>query len=376
AMLTVQEILAVPELELHLAGGSRGVSRAVRWVHASELPDPTPWLRGGELLLTIGRPLDTDPAAFVKLLAGRDLAGLGLGLGFGHDEMPASATAAADELGFPVFEIPYKVPFIAITEAVFTRLSDARVAEAERRLAGDLVDDLLAGEVGSRELRRRSRALGLRGGMPLTLAALRPSEQGAAALARLADAASRTAPASVRDGVVAVLVEAQDDAAAERAAGELLAATAAGAAAVGRVRHDPAELRRSYDEALYALEARPPNGRPAVSTYRDLGSIQLLLSLQDDRGVELFCDATLGRLVEHDRQHGSALVESLRAYIEANGRWAEAALALHVHRHTLRYRIRKIEELTGRDLGDAGDRLELWLALRAHDLQANHLEAV
>jgi purine catabolism regulator len=106
-----------------------------------------------------------------------------------------------------------------------------------------------------------------------------------------------------------------------------------------------------------------------MATFRDLGSIQLLLSLQDERGVELYCDSLLGPLVEHDQAHGSALLESLRAYIEANGRWAEAAAELKVHRHTLRYRMRKISELTGRDLGDAGDRLELWLALRAHQIR-------
>jgi DNA-binding PucR family transcriptional regulator len=375
-MLTVADILGIEELELTLAGGAGGSGRAVRWVHSSELPDPTPWLRGGELLLTTGLPLQPDPGAFVELLAGRGLAGLGLGLGFAFDAVPEPAQRAADRLGFPLFAIPYHVPFIAITEAVFTRLSDARVAEAERRLAGDLVEAALAGELGARELRRRGRAFGLRGGLPLAFVVLRSTEPGGAALARLQEAASSIAPACVRDGQVAALVEAEDDAAAERAAARLLAETAAARAAVGRVRRDPGELARCYDEALYALDARPPNGAPAVATFRDLGSIQLLLSLQDERGVELFCDSALGRLVEHDRRHGSALVESLRAYIETNGRWAEAAAALGVHRHTLRYRIRKVEELTGRDLADAGDRLELWLAVRAHELHSTHLEAV
>jgi purine catabolism regulator len=376
-MLTVADILGIEELELALAGGAAGTDRSLRWVHSSELPDPTPWLRGGELLLTLGRPLARDPAAFVELLAGRGLAGLGLGLGFGHDAVPEAAARAADRLAFPVFAIPYHVPFIAITEAVFTRLSDARVAEAERRLSGDLVEAALAGELGARELRRRGRAFGLRGGLPLAFVVLRPTEPGGAALARLVEAASSIAPACVRDGLVAALVEGEDDPTAERAAARLLAETAASRAAVGRVRRDPGELPRCYDEALYALDARPPNGGPAaVATFRDLGSIQLLLSLQDERGVELFCDSALGRLVEHDRRHGSALVESLRAYIETNGRWAEAASALGVHRHTLRYRIRKVEELTGRDLADAGDRLELWLALRAHELHPTSLEAV
>jgi len=138
---------------------------------------------------------------------------------------------------------------------------------------------------------------------------------------------------------------------------------------VGRVRTDPGELARSYDEALYAVEARVVNGVPAVATFRDLGSIQLLLSLGDERGVELYCEAMLGPLTAHDRDSGSALVDSLRAYIVANGRWADAAAALGVHRHTLRYRIDKIRGLTGRDPAEAGDRLELWLALRAHELQ-------
>ena len=375
-MLTVADILGIADLELRLAGGSDAVRRPVRWVHTSELDDPTPWLRGGELLLTTGLPLRAGSGRFVRLLAERQLAGLGLGLGFGFEELPEEARAEADRLGFPVFLIPYHVPFIAITEAVFTRLSDERVAEAERRMIGDLVDALLAGEVSPRELRRRGRAFGLRGDSPLAFAVLRPQAPGASALARLSQQAGRSRPAGIRDGAVAVLIEAADDDEAEGIAANLLDETCAGAAAVGRVRRDPSELPRAYDEALYALDARPPNGG-GVATFRDLGSVQLLLSLHDDRGVELFRDAVLGVLIEHDRRHGAALVDSLRAFLEANGRWAEAAAALQVHRHTLRYRMRRVAELTGRDLSDAGDRTELWLALRAHEMETNHqLETV
>ena len=109
-MLTVADILALEQLELTLVAGAGNVSVPVRWVHSSELADPTPWLRGGELLLTTGQPLESDPAAYVELLAGRGLAGLGLGLGFGFEELPGAARAAADRLGFPIFTIPYRVP--------------------------------------------------------------------------------------------------------------------------------------------------------------------------------------------------------------------------------------------------------------------------
>ncbi|HEX6603171.1 MAG TPA: helix-turn-helix domain-containing protein, partial [Solirubrobacterales bacterium] len=58
------------------------------------------------------------------------------------------------------------------------------------------------------------------------------------------------------------------------------------------------------------------------------------------------------------------------AFIEQNGQWERAARQVYCHRHTLRYRMRKVEELTGRDLSRAHDRIEFWLALRARELVA------
>src|ERR687894_2347094 len=113
-MLPLRALLR--ELELEIVAGEDGLDRAVRWVHISELADPTPWLSGGELLLTTGMNL-SDPArqrAFVERLAGHDLAGLGLGVGFAHAEAPEAPREAAAARDFPLFEIPYDVPFIAV----------------------------------------------------------------------------------------------------------------------------------------------------------------------------------------------------------------------------------------------------------------------
>ena len=97
----------------------------VRWVHSSELEDPTAWLKGGELILTTGMGVGDTVAkqrAYVRRLVDAGVAGLGLGLGFGHDKTPKPMITEATKHGFPLFEVPYPVPFIAITEAVFTRL--------------------------------------------------------------------------------------------------------------------------------------------------------------------------------------------------------------------------------------------------------------
>jgi PucR family transcriptional regulator, purine catabolism regulatory protein len=134
----------------------------------------------------------------------------------------------------------------------------------------------------------------------------------------------------------------------------------------------PENLRHSFHEARCALEATAlDNGAaPDVASWRDLGAFTLLLSIQDDEALGLYCDSVLGPIEEGDEDYGGELLRSLEAFIEQNGQWERAAREVYCHRHTLRYRMRKVEELTGRDLSRAHDRIEFWLALRAKELVA------
>src|SRR5215210_1275691 len=131
-MLTVREL--VSEMGLGLAAGEQGADAPVRWVHITELQDPTPWLSGGELLLTTGLRLEgaKRQREFIRLLSAHHLAGLGLGTGFDHERLPKALVEEAEKLGFPLFEVPYELPFIAITEKAFTRLVNEQYAVLER----------------------------------------------------------------------------------------------------------------------------------------------------------------------------------------------------------------------------------------------------
>ena len=134
-MLTVRELLR--ELDVRLLCGEAATDLPVRWVHISELKDPTPWLSGGELLLTTGMQLNTPQRQreFVNRLADHRLAGVGFGVGFGHREVPEALVEAAVEREFPVFEVPYELPFIAVTETAFTQLVNEQYAVLRRALA-------------------------------------------------------------------------------------------------------------------------------------------------------------------------------------------------------------------------------------------------
>ena len=131
-------------------------------------------------------------------------------------------------------------------------------------------------------------------------------------------------------------------------------------------------LRRSFHEARCALEAvRLQNGNGSaevVASYADLGAFRLLLSLQDDDALLSYCRGVLGPVERGEGENGEELLRSLEVFIEHNGHWETAANALFCHRHTLRYRIRRVEQLTGRDFSNARERIEFWLALRGREL--------
>src|SRR4051812_45124589 len=520
-MLTVQGL--VEEMGLDLVAGRDGAGAPIRWVHASELPDPTPWLSGGELILTTGMQLDTPDAQreLVDRLASHHVAGLGFGTGFDHDTIPEALLEEARAQSFPVFEVPYALPFIAITEKAFAALvneqyevlqrsiavhrrlerllleergldelvraiaatiggavvvldprgkalasrafqrelseeaveairaellerarargkaapfvldhpelgaralvlpvltgsrggpqawlaaaldggglGDAErltleqsvtvvalelmrqrtMRDTERRLAGDVLAEALAGELDDTELTARLRPFGVGSRSAVLVYAVAEPRAVEADLDRAIAAAGHGALVASSHGLLCAVVDATEldpvelagrarEALAERHGGENLRAAAS------RVAPSTA-LRRSFHEARCALEAAalsPTNGDGDghVASYRDLGSFQLLLSLQDDDALRLFCDSVLGPLENGGGEYGDELLRSLEVFIEQNGQWERAARELFCHRHTLRYRIRRIEELTGRDLTSARDRIEFWLALRGREL--------
>ncbi|BCL18725.1 PucR family transcriptional regulator ligand-binding domain-containing protein [Streptomyces tuirus] len=122
---TLGTLLSRPDLALRPVVPARP-DRLVRWVHVSELEDPTPYLEGGELLLTTGlqrRAVDAGWDDYVARLTGSNVAGLGFGIGLHHDEIPQGLVAAARRHDLPLLEVPARTPFIAISKAVATAVA-------------------------------------------------------------------------------------------------------------------------------------------------------------------------------------------------------------------------------------------------------------
>ncbi|MFC3575267.1 PucR family transcriptional regulator [Streptomyces yaanensis] len=125
----------------------------------------------------------------------------------------------------------------------------------------------------------------------------------------------------------------------------------------------PIAAAAAYKQAEQALSVARRRGRSLVE-HEELAAGSVLPLLADD-AVRAFADGLLRALREHDATGRGDLVASLRAWLSHHGQWDAAAADLGVHRHTLRYRMRRVEEILGRSLDDPDVRMELWLALKA-----------
>ena len=129
----------------------------------------------------------------------------------------------------------------------------------------------------------------------------------------------------------------------------------------------PSAFARSYREAKLALSIASGGGRDddRVTVFDDLGLLRVLLSMEDTTALEYFVRAALGPVLDYDAKKGSTLVSTLGSFLEHGGNYETTSRALSVHRSTLKYRLHRIEELSGHDLSVPEVRFDLQLAGRA-----------
>jgi sugar diacid utilization regulator len=204
-----------------------------------------------------------------------------------------------------------------------------------------------------------------------------------AAAERAARASAPGALAAVLDGpgdphgrVVLLLATAEEQGVrrvAEAIARELHASLHGFTFAVGhsRVAHDPVDLYRAGNEALLAAnvaEARQAGaGDDAVLAFEQTGAYRLLLPAMSEDPAELqrFYAETVEPLVAYDEQYETDLVQTLETYLDADGNVAGTAARLFTHRHTVRYRLERVRDVTGLDVNSTDGREKLGLGLKA-----------
>lgn len=164
--MDIRQLLKNEALDLRLAAGARGTTNEIRWFAITEVDDVTRWVDGGELLLMTGLNItgqEEQQRRYIRNVHDSGISGLAFGTGIRHKTIPDPMIDEADKVGLPILEVPYEVPFIRITRAIFAEtmterqqvMQDAlavheRLAEAVVRLQDSLqtIMDIVSDELG------------------------------------------------------------------------------------------------------------------------------------------------------------------------------------------------------------------------------------
>jgi purine catabolism regulator len=260
------------------------------------------------------------------------------------------------------------------------------VLQAEDRLRRDVVTDLLSGAFTSDSaLLERAERLGFNLTLPHLPIALRIASEPSSNALRSHDVVSAlvrelgrlgvSAPVGVLgdtiglayplDGAEPATISARVHRLAAQVSGRVVSA------GVGRAGAGPAAIAQGYREADRALViARRLFVPGALTFFQDLGVHRLLLALDGHPELGAFYEETLSAIDRYDRTNRSELLPTLEAFFAADNSLAETASRLHLHRNTVAYRLRRIEQISGHQLGDPETRLALHLGLRVRQALA------
>ncbi len=261
------------------------------------------------------------------------------------------------------------------------------VTETRERLEGEFTESLLHGTYASDEsARERARRLGVELGPAVAVVVVRGGVGAGPAWEQAALAVTRNgihrrqsnALVNTHQGAVCAVLMLQADAAdssvsrlVESVRSECARVTgdAATSAGIGRMGLGPAAVRASYREAEQALAlGRKVLGSGMTASFANLGLHRLLFALAQHPELTDFYEDTVGPLLAYDSRGSGDLMKTLNAFFECHGSPTETAHMLHLHRNTVLYRLRRIEEVGGIDLDDAATRLNLHLCLRIGDV--------
>lgn len=348
------DLLSEPTLQVGALTPIRESAQPIRYVYPTELADPSPYLSGGELILSVGVPVADQPDAavrqYVSTLAGQGVSALVVGLGDLFDEPPAALLHACQDAGLPLLTLPAEIPFRRIVDwAESMRTADREVGARERDL-GSLLRWFVAGTLGVGPVQSALAEHGLAAG-PVVVCAFAPDSHGA--VHQLVDSHGGTV-ALLDDGLVALCAHTEEFTAA-LSESELVCGVA--------MAPDAQSMAYAIPEAMEALQ-EAVRWRRTVH-IDEIATLDGLLAAVPKVRLVPFVQRLLVPLVDHDRVNNSHLVSSLEAFLAPGRDISSAANTLYVHVNTLRNRLAKVTELTGANPFEETDRINFRIALWA-----------
>ena len=392
--LKLKDLFQLPHMkDLKLVAGATGMDRTLHWVHVVELPDVMHWTLGGELLFMTGIGIRDNLAQLPRIVeacAQRKVAGLVLNVGPYIPATPPEVIELAEQLGFPLFELPWEVKLVEVTKEICNHIMSQQV---EEKSIQDILESILYGDCSQPDLltsraalydydlAKPHRVLFVRygGSLPTVKANLAIEQKVLEDKLQLQQIVNDTfrrvgkkVLSTARSDRLTLLVP-SDGSMQEAQQVESIAQLIL---QMVQDKLKPMQVhigwgspfdqlpatKQSLEQAELALKVAMTSGKKRYFGYESLGFYKVLFNVSNRKELESFRSEVLGPLNEYDKRHGGELLPTLTAFLEDTENLSIVADRLHIHRNTLRYRLQKVEELTGRNLGDTQDRMHLFFA--------------
>jgi hypothetical protein len=377
-VVTLRQLFALSELSsILLVSGEKGLDRPVAGVNVTESYDLADFFRQNELIITTGINMAHDPEKWLKLAQtayGHQAAGMIYNVGPYITEISQNVLDFGKKRNFPIFVMPW-----AERVADFVRLSVQFLTSEQQaeREANQLLAGLLSGQTAQLvhldgELARRVKA-----GTDQAIVVCRfesgavPASFSCAVEERIGEKYGVIAALTQPDRIIYWISQTggrKPQCSFTELCMSMRKQSAQILLGMGNFHKKGSELSKSYQEALDVIRLNDKNPKLNIYCYQDIGAYALILDSADRYPFAEFNQKILGPLNRYDQLHQTELSYLLRIYLEEDGKTAAIAERAFIHRNTVLYRLKKIEEVLGVALDRSFTKTNLTLAYMIEDI--------
>ncbi|AZT89502.1 PucR family transcriptional regulator [Caldicellulosiruptor changbaiensis] len=401
-MIKCKEILSLPALkDLRLVAGENGLDRNLTWIHISDVPEVAEYVQGGELLFTTGLYIRNDAEKWIKLIQKineKNLAGLVINVGPYIDDIPFEVAKCAESLDFPLFKLPWDVKLVEVTKEICDYIIKRRI---EERNKNELLENILFGDFDANEneiLFSKAEYYGYKldqrhcivivdidnFGEFLKKHDIKEEQTITEIKYKLQQIVTNTFEEFnkkflwifKKDSIILMVrcLENQSEFSLrpilntikERISQRLKPLTVS--IGVGKCYSEISQMQKSFKEAEKALKfAHCIKRGNSIAYYSEMGVFCLLYEFERHKEkLEEFCKQMLGPLKKYDEENQTELLKTLEVFLDENCNMVHSAKKMFIHRSTLMYRLKKIEEILGIEISNSENRFNLKLALEVN----------
>jgi hypothetical protein len=403
-LVECRQLLELPYLKKNITilSGENGLDNIVSWPFVVQTDSIAEWIIGGEILIVTGIGLKLDNENLIKLLeqARENLAAAFIILTSDNyiSNVPSDFLALSNEYHIPVFQMPWETKILNVTKEISSYI-------VKNQLSNDsihnILQKILLSEVDRNEINNRLAYYNkeLSGkyqiikmnfqNLPDQLERMQLADENKIMeyknyikqhIANRHAGIQNSFSMFYGDAIVLFLPQQSSK---KEWLKKLLLNIAVNTAekfkgivfniGVGMAYEDINDFKLSFSEAEKAVKlAKKTKTDNQLIFYEDLGLYRLIFEMNDRQEIQRYCDENLKPIVAYDKKHGTQLLETLEFYIDCNFNINEAAEKMFIHKNSFRYRLKKIEEITGKNLANANDLLNFHNSIVIQALMSNN----